>query len=85
MLAIILNILSFVWAAFCVISGAFICLIFTMAWAQTEAETAAKQKEMEGWSIKRLHAYAGHPDHPKKMKEFAYKLAKKKTYEKFDR
>jgi hypothetical protein len=45
-------------------------------------EEAMKKEESEmlGWSVKKLHAYAGVESHRKRLKDFAYKTAKEKAY-----
>jgi len=40
------------------------------------------KKEMENWSPKKLHAFAGMKDkHDKEIRDYAYNLAKEKEFE----
>jgi len=46
-------------------------------------DDSKERKEMQHWSIQKLHAYAGVRSHPKELKRYAYELAKQKKFEQF--
>jgi len=65
------------------IYGGFIAFFLIIFFGIYESRkiTKAKKQEMQEWTPKQLHAYAGVKTHPQDLRDYAYALAKQKEFE----